>query len=183
MQEGHFILSKYIVNKKGESKMAVKSIVLYYSLTGTTQQLANIIEKIAGSEKIVRIEEEVPYPKDKKEFYQQVREDREQGIDPAYKPVDVDVEAYDVIFIGTPNWGGVVASPLATFLKDVKFEGKKIVPFLTHGGAGEEDIEENIAELCPMATVTPSYISFGKIEQDEIHDLTEWLYTHAPECF
>ncbi|MGM9947115.1 flavodoxin family protein [Floccifex sp.] len=162
--------------------MAKNACIIYYSQSGTTEHLAKLIQIITGAHQI-EIEALHPYSKDYEKMLKEVADEKEAGVDREYCPVDLDVSEFDVFFIGTPNWGGSVASPLATFLKDHDFSGKKIIPFLTHGGAGEQDIEESIAALCPQAQMSPSYISFGKVEQDELESLQEWIHTNAQEIF
>ena len=51
------------------------------------------------------------------------------------KPPPVDPAAYDVIFVGSPNWWGTIAPPVMTFLTSADFSGKTIAPFVTHGAA------------------------------------------------
>ena len=160
----------------------MKVLIVYYSKSGTTKHLAELIKVITGAD-LIEIHELHPYSSDYDKMLKEVREEMDAGMDREYIPVDVNMDEVDVCFVGTPNWGGMVACPLATFLKDHDFTNKKVVPFLTHGGAGEQDIEEHIAQLCKGAVVTPSYISFGKVEHDELDELQEWVHTVAPEIF
>jgi flavodoxin len=60
---------------------------------------------------------------------------------------------YDVIFIGYPNWNADLPMPLYTFLENNNFSGKTIVPFSTHGGSGFSNTIRTIARLQPNATV------------------------------
>ncbi|MDO4466983.1 MAG: flavodoxin [Bacillota bacterium] len=154
--------------------MAEKAIIIYYSQSGTTKQLAELIKNLTGADTL-EIQPLHPYSDDYKTMLKEVRHELDEGIDHPYLPVDVDLEKYDTVFIGTPNWGGVVANPLATFLKDHDFSGKKIIPFLTHGGAGEEDIEETIDTICPNSDRKASYLQRGKFEQAQLESLKNWL--------
>lgn len=72
-----------------------------------------------------------------------------------------DLSNYDVILLGTPNWCGTVASPLAAFLKRNDFTGKKIGVFCSHGGGGISNIERDVKSLCPSADVLKSLSIVG----------------------
>lgn len=50
------------------------------------------------------------------------------------KPLDADVQNYDVIAVGTPTWWYTMAPAVKTFLNSQKWEGKTVVPFMTNGG-------------------------------------------------
>lgn len=158
--------------------MSDKSLVLYYSQSGNTKNFAELIKRVSDSD-ICQIEPWYAYPKNEAEFYKQVHEERANHINPPYKPVDLVMDEYDVVYVGTPNWGGGVALPLATFLKNQKWEGKTILPFLSHAGAGKEDIEKDLKELCPKAKIQPAYSFYGKIESEEAEDVIQWMYTYA----
>ena len=162
--------------------MEKKVLILFYSLSGSTKQMAEVIKTCTGAD-MVQIVEAQPYPKDFEKMVKKVNDDRKAGIDPAYKPVNVDVASYDLYFIGTPNWGGEIASPLETFLKDHDFSGKKILPFLSHGGGGEQNIEERFAALLPNSTITPAYVSYKDVEHDGLVPFEEWIYQYAAEIF
>lgn len=43
---------------------------------------------------------------------------------------------YDIIFLGSPIWSGTIAPPVKTFLSGHDLSGKRIIPFVTHGGGG-----------------------------------------------
>ncbi len=66
------------------------------------------------------------------------------------KPIlknNCDVSDYDIVFVGTPAWWYEMAPAVKTFLSENVFEGKIIVPFITHGGGGKYNIVENMREL------------------------------------
>ncbi len=66
---------------------------------------------------------------------------------------DAAVEAYDVIFIGYPNWWGDMPMPVYTFIEKHDWSGKRVIPFCTHEGSGLSGTERRIAELCEGAAV------------------------------
>ncbi len=125
-----------------EPKKADKILVIYYSQSNTTKTVAQEIQKQLGCD----IEEIVctDYTGDFNAVLGKWQEDMKAGKMPEYKPLTKNVKDYDVIFLGYPIWGGTYASPVATFLKDVDFQGKKLVPFCTFGSGG---LNTSVAEL------------------------------------
>ena len=119
-----------------------KILVLYYSQSNTTKTVAQEIQKQLGCD----IEEIVctDYTGDFNAVLGKWQEDMKAGKSPEIKPLTKNVNDYDVIFLGYPIWGGTYASPVATFLKDTDFQGKKLVPFCSFGSGG---LNTSVAEL------------------------------------
>jgi len=59
------------------------------------------------------------------------------------------MDAYDVIFLGYPNWWGTMPMPVFTFLGEYDFAGKTIARFCTHEGSSLGRSVTDIKELCP----------------------------------
>jgi len=57
-----------------------------------------------------------------------------RGIKPPLKPLSVDINAYDLIILGTPVWAGSPTPAIASFLDKNNIAGKKIALFCCHGG-------------------------------------------------
>jgi flavodoxin len=69
------------------------------------------------------------------------------------KPIALDVNSYDVIFIGYPIWWYTLPRAVYVFLESYDFSGKTIVPFCTHGGSRLSGTENVIKTLQPKASV------------------------------
>lgn len=65
------------------------------------------------------------------------------------------LQTYDVVFVGSPNWMGQFAPPVLTFLRGADWHGKTVVPFCTHGGGGFGIMEKRFAEECRGAAIKP----------------------------
>lgn len=161
--------------------MSKKSLILYYSQGYSVAHLKDLILNAVEAD-VCRIEALESYPEDYASLVATVNAQVQKGIDPAYKPVSVDISAYDTIFIGTPNWSGTLALPLRTFLKEHDLGHKKILPFLSHGGAGIENIEKDLHELCPLATICEPFMIQGQTDEETEADLNVWLYANAADC-
>lgn len=154
--------------------MFVKILVAYYSQFGDTRKVAKLIrQKTSG--KLFEIEPETPYHGEYDDIMERAKKEIEAGSHPALKTLPESFEPYDTFFIGTPNWLSKVAPPVATFLSSCDLSGKTIIPFYTHGGGGAGEIEKDIAELCPGATVKPGFARTGNFGSGTEALVEAWL--------
>lgn len=86
-----------------------------------------------------------------------------------------DTESYDIIFVGSPNWWGTIAPPVAAFLSEHDFSAKTIVPFCTHGGGGYGSIFKDISLLCPNSNILEGFEVFGKGNGNISEKINLWL--------
>ena len=128
-----------------------KKLVEYFSASGVTEKVANMIAEAAGAN-IYEIKPEIPYTTadlnwmDKKSRSSVEMSDK--IIRPAIADTDANVEAYDEIVVGFPIWWYVAPTIINTFLESYDFSGKKIVLFATSGGSG---FGNTVSELAPSA--------------------------------
>jgi len=135
---------------------AQKQLVLYFSESGTTKAVAEVLQQQLGAD-IEAIECVEPYSGNFQETMQRNQREREKGETPALKPLKANIADYNVIFLGYPIWGGVYASPIATLLKEQDFAGKTIVPFCTFGSGGLNTSTEALKQALPKATIMNGY--------------------------
>jgi flavodoxin len=74
---------------------------------------------------------------------------------------EVDVSAYDTVFVGTPNWSASVAAPVKEYLTKTDLSGKTVIPFCTHGMGGLQNVASDMAKLCPNSKVLQSFAIKG----------------------
>ena len=112
-----------------------KILVAYFTHSGNTQVIANQIHESIGGDifEIVTVD---PYPSDYNKVVKQAKQEQESGYKPTLKTKVEDIESYDVVFIGYPNWCGTIPRLVATFLSEYHFSGKNIVPFYNTRGVG-----------------------------------------------
>ncbi len=140
----------------GQKKEAPKVLVLYYSQSDNTKAVAREISTALGAdlEEIVPVE---PYNGTYDETIQRCIREREEEILPKIQPVQADISAYDVVFIGYPVWFGTCALPMLSCLNEIDLSGKKVVPFCTFGSGGLFSSAADIAKKQPEAEVLPGY--------------------------
>ena len=86
------------------------------------------------------------------------------------------LDSYDIVFLGYPNWNADLPIPLYTLLEQTDLSGKTIVPFTTHGGSGFSRTIQTIQELQPNATVVSDGLSISRnsVAQAE-GDVASWV--------
>ena len=86
------------------------------------------------------------------------------------------LDSYDIVFLGYPNWNADLPMPLYTLLEQTDLSGKTIVPFTTHGGSGFSRTIQTIQELQPNATVISDGLSISRnsVAQTE-GDVASWV--------
>lgn len=128
-----------------------KSLVIYFSQTGTTKHLANEIKKQTRSD-IYRVMPKTPYVGTYEELKVIDRDEQNRNYRPplADKP---DISSYDTIFVGFPTWLYTMPMVMYTLFDEVDFAGKRIVPFNTHGGTGFSDSLDNMQRLAPKSKI------------------------------
>ena len=137
-------------------KDAPKVLVLYYSQTSNTKAVAEQIATAIGAD-IEEIKAVQPYDGDFGATIERCRHEMELGILPEVEPLQADLSAYDVIFLGYPVWFGTYAPPVASWLSGVSLAGKKVVPFCTFGSGGLDSSAANLAKAQPEAEILPGY--------------------------
>lgn len=139
----------------GESKI----LVAYFSWSGNTQQLANMVAEKSGGE-LFRIVPEIAYTND--DVFDRAQNELNNGTRPSLSEhINEEVMAgYDVVFVGFPIWWYDLPMPVWTFLEEYDLSGKTIIPFFSHNGSssGASSIS-TVKRLCPDSTVVDDYFS------------------------
>ena len=111
----------------------MKSLVIYYSYRGNTKNIVDMIRKKIDAD-VLRIETVVPYSTNYNQVVNQGQDEVNRGYCPKLKPVDINLDQYDTIILGTPVWWYTFAPAMHTFLKSQNWKGKTVYPFATNGG-------------------------------------------------
>jgi len=106
---------------------------------------------------------------------EQAKKEIQAGYHPAIKTQIPNLDAYDTIFVGSPNWWSTIAPPIATFLMQKDMSSKTIVPFCTHGGGGMARVAQDIEKLCPNASVLDGFEIYGDGDGSAQAKLSAWL--------
>lgn len=159
---------------------AGKTLVVYYSATGHTQDVSEYIAAATGGDTFELVPQE-PYSSedldwtadDSRVVYEHDNPDAR-----AVELVEVSVsdwEAYDTVFIGYPIWWGIAAWPVDSFVKANDFTGKTVIPFCTSSSSGLGESGELLAEMAGTGDWQEG-VRFGSgVSEDEVKAWVENL--------
>ena len=139
-------------NKSQNIMEKKKVLVVYFSATGTTRQVAKQIAKIADAD-ICEIIPTKPYTgADLDWTNKQSRSSVEMNdlkARPAIKPFSVDMSKYDFVFLGYPIWWDLAPRTVNTFIETTNLAGKTVIPFATSGGSSIGNSVAVLKQLYP----------------------------------
>lgn len=165
-------LSSALAAEKGVGMKKV--LIVYYSRSGNTREIANQIHKIVVGD-IIELQTVEPYPDEYNAVTKQAKEELNSGYKPPLKTKVNNIGSYDGIFIGSPNWWSTIASPVKTFLSEYDLSGKTIAPFITHAGSRLGRSVTDIATLCPNSTVLDGLAIWGKDVKTAQSEVSAWV--------
>jgi flavodoxin len=124
----------------------MKKLVIYYSLTGNTKFIAEIIVRTIKADLLeVKPKKDLKKNGGMKYFWggmQVVMKSK-----PKLLPLEKNPNEYDIIFIGTPVWSWSFTPAMRSFFSEVELKGKKIAVFASHSGGLGSSLEKMEAEL------------------------------------
>ena len=177
-EAGSNILVAYFTMPETDGVDAVSGasrVVVDGNLYGNTQYLANLIQERTGGE-LFKIETVQEYPGEHDPLVDQAADEQRANVRPELASHIENLDAYDVIFLGYPNWWGDLPMPLYTFLEEYDFSGKTVIPFNSHGGSRFSGTIDTIKRLQPDATVvTDGYTVSRNDVGNAGSSLGEWL--------
>lgn len=151
----------------------MKVLIAYFSRRGQNYVSGNIKHLDRGNTEIVaaavkdaleaagveadlfHIDTVHAYPEDYEACTRVSRDELHAGARPALTDMVPDMEEYDTVVLGYPNWWGTAPMAVHTFLEAYDFSGKRIIPFCTHEGSGLGRSEDDVKSLAAGAKVVP----------------------------
>lgn len=158
----------------GTALQGKKVLTVYYSWTGNTRSMATFINEMVGGD-MVRIETAQPYPTEYRETTRQARKELDSGFKPPLTTKLTNMQAYDIVFVGSPCWWGTIATPVISLLSEYSFSGKTVVPFMTHKGSGLGRTMSHVQQLCPGASVLQGKAVWGDSAGSSRNEVADWL--------
>ena len=149
-------------------------LVVHFSHTGNTENVANFIHEVVGGD-IVKLETEEPYTNNYNDLLDIAQEERNENARPALSTQIDNIDDYDTIFLGYPIWWGDMPMALYTFLDEYDLSGKTIAPFVTSGGSGLSGTPSKIEDEEPNATVTEGLSVRDSNSENSQSAVSEWL--------
>ena len=122
------------------------------TLTGNTGVVADMIAQATGAD-LFSIRTVEQYPDTYDATIDQGQQEQRDGARPELATHLENLDSYDTIFLGFPNWWGDMPMAVYTFLDEVDLSGKTVIPFVTSGGSGFSNTISTIQQMEPQATV------------------------------
>ena len=108
----------------------MKTLIAYYSQSGQTKHMAEMIAEKAGAD-LYEIIPARTYNSDMWKAWDEAQVERQENKYPVLKGELPDISGYDMIILGTGIWGYTMANPVTSFIRQMDFTGKKMSAFWT----------------------------------------------------
>ena len=140
---------------------------------GNTEKAAEMLADLTGGE-LYKIEHAQPYSDDYQTCIAEAKADLQNKVRPEVVDLPADLDAYDEIYLGYPNYWGTMPMAVYTFLENYDFTGKTIHPFCTHEGSGLSNTVKDI-QSAANATVTKGLAIHGSSVDNAEKALEKWV--------
>lgn len=140
---------------------------------GNTAAAAEFIQQAIGGD-LFEIEADRNYSEDHMILIDEAKRELTAGTRVPVKQYPNDLEQYDTIFLGYPNWWNTMPMVLFTFLEHYDWTGKRIIPFCTNEGSGVGDSIRDIKRICKGADVDHGISFTGSRVRDSKKQIIEW---------
>ena len=151
-----------------------KILIAYFSWGGNTRGIAEEIQSQIGAD-LFEITPVHPYSTDYDTVLMEAQEDQHKQARPELSEHVQNMDKYDIILLGYPNWWASIPMPVASFLEEYDFSGKTIIPFCSHGGGRFGQSLTAIAKLAPDAVMGEGLSVHYSGGSTLSEDVTAWL--------
>ena len=149
-------------------------LIAYFSWSGNTENAAGIIREKTGAD-IIELNPVEPYSSNYNEVLDEAQRDMNNDARPEIATQIDNIDEYDTIFLGYPNWWGDMPMIIYSFLDEYNLSGKTIAPFCTSGGSGLSGTPRTIQNEEPNATVTEGLAVSGSSSRNSQSTVNNWL--------
>lgn len=157
-------------------KDTARTLVIYFSATGTTKGVAEKIASVTGADLYEIVPKETYTDADLNYNDSGTRATREQNdpdARPEFETIDLDIENnYSTVFLGYPIWWGQEPRIMDTFVESYDFSGITVIPFCTSGSSGIGNSGRNLSEKAGSGRWLDGNRFSGSVSED---DLKSWI--------
>ncbi len=148
-----------------------KSLVAYFSASGTTAAVAKTLAEAAGAG-LYEIKPQTPYTRADLDWTNKKSrssvEMNDQSSRPPLSDKDARIEGYDTVFLGFPIWWYTAPTIINTFLESYDFSGKTIVLFATSGGSSLDGATAGLKASAPGAVIREGKLLNGRQSKESL---------------
>jgi flavodoxin len=141
----------------------MKSIVVFYSRTGTTRRIGEALARLLACDC-----EELFDTKKRSGPLGFVSAGRDAQAKKLTTLADIkhDPALYDLVILGTPVWGRTLSSAMRTYISANKSKFRRVAFFCTQGGAGSKQLFDEMEALCEQRPVDILAVSQQEVKKD-----------------
>lgn len=151
-----------------------KILIAYFSWDGNTKTIAQKIQaQIKGD--LFEIKCAKPYSSNYQTVLKEAKREQQERMKPELVTHVENMDEYDIIILGYPNWWGTIPMPIVSFLEEYDFSGKTILLFCSHGGGGLGRSVSDITKLVPNARVGRGLSIYYSGGSDLDSKIKKWL--------
>lgn len=159
-----------------KSKNEMKTLVAYFSATGTTESVAKTLSQVTGGE-LYEIKPEVEYTTADLDWRDKNSRSSVEMADKTSRPAMVkdlqDAASYDMVYVGFPIWWYTAPTIINTFLDTYDFSGKTVVLFATSGSSDIEGAVKDFKAAYPAINWKDGKLLNGATPES----IKEWVET------
>lgn len=143
-------------------------------VTGNTGVMAHMIAEASDGE-LFSIRTVEPYPDNYNDTIDVGQAEKNNGTYPELSTHIENLDGYDTVFVGFPNWWYGMPMVMYSFFEEYDFSGKTIIPFCTSGGSAFSDAISEITNMEPDATVLDGLHIGASSVNDAESRIDEWV--------
>jgi flavodoxin len=151
-----------------------KTLVAYVTRSGNTRVIAEQLQRDLTAD-LFEIQPAQAYPADYERHVEQARQERDRGLEPALKRRVENIADYETLFLGFPIWGETAPPPIRSFLRAHDLVGKRVRPFITHGGYGPGKSLSVLKTHAPQAQILKPFVMEADQERRTMTQVRQWL--------
>ena len=155
-----------------EASSNSKTLVVFFSATGTTKGVAQMIADATGADTYEILAAQTYTEADlnwNDKNSRTTTEQNDKSVRPEIGSEKLSLDGYSTIYIGYPIWWGEEPRIMDTFAQSYDFTGKTMIPFCTSGGSGIGSSGKNLAEIAG----TGNWVEGDRLSADT--DIAAWI--------
>ena len=143
---------------------------------GNTERVAEFVQKAVGGD-LFEVKTVKEYPEDYEDCINQAQKELKSNTRPQLQSYPDNLDKYDTLFVGFPNWWGTMPMAMFAFLERYYLSGKRIIPFCTNEGSGMGSSEIDLKNICRGAKVLSGLSIHGAEAAVSERRVAEWART------
>ena len=141
---------------------------------GNTERAAQMLADLTEGT-LFHIRQKTLYSASYQTCIAEAKRDLQANARPELVGLPANLDAFDEIYLGYPNYWGTMPMAVYSFLEHYDFTGKVIHPFCTHEGSGLSNTVHDIEKAAPGAIVKPGLAIHGSEVENAMAKLEKWV--------